>query len=539
MVLKQRNFNENVENKMESLWIYSRIFTKFWLFYAYFCVILSLIFRGVNRVMIKSKAIEALKSLNKTELRELQDFIESPFHNKNKTIRKLFAAIKPYHPSFENKKFTKEFIYSKILPGKEYADKTFRNLMSDLLELIESYLAYSELNRNPIFERYFRTIGISEKGVISLAERSIKDSDRLFENFQFDGGNIFYFMHLNEMEKDFTAIGKNKLINLNMKEGEYLIYAFLSKYLIFKMKYYNYLHKLGTEKLSGFITEFEKSINIVNFIKFLEERPSVHSEIILMYYYSTKFMSEPDAEAYYNKTKQLFEKNKQFMNRTEVINIYLTFSGYIISKMRDGNNKYARELFEMYRNMIEEKLIIGENEQHLHITIFNNIVTLALRLNEMEWAKNFTENYYSYLKPEFRETMYNFSYAQYYFREKKFELSLECMNRVNFENYYIKTGVRNLLLKIYFELKYTESFFSLSDSIRHYLSKDKLIPEDRKESDINFINHVTKLYKYCLEPSKDKLAGLKEDTETRPSGVHSEWLNKKIEELENAEAAMI
>src|SRR5205085_12106298 len=110
---------------------------------------------------------------------------------------------------------------------------------------------------------------------------------------------------------------------------------------------------------------------------------------------------------------------------------------------------------------IEEKLIIGEAETHLHITIFNNIVELGLRNHEHEWTKSFIDRYTDHLLPEYRETMKNFSYANYYFREKEFEKSLQCMNNVNLENYYIKSGVRNLLVKIYFELKYTESFFSL------------------------------------------------------------------------------
>jgi len=481
--------------------------------------------------MIKSKVINVLKKLNKTEIRELGDFVNSPYHNRNKNVRKLFILLKAFYPLFENKKLTKEFIYSKLFAGKNYSDKTIRNLNSDLLELIEKYLAYSFISKNPSLEKNFRTAALSDKGLSGLVESSIKEADKLFKNFKFDGGNIFYLMHLNEMEKDFLAIRKNKLINLNMKEGEYLVYAFLSKYLIFKMKFYNYKYKLGTEKLSEFVEQFEKSINIESFVKHLENISSPYAEIILIYYYCAKFMSEPGDSRYYNKTKALFAKNKNFLDRTEIINIYLTFNGYCIAKMRSGESRYEKDLFELYKSMIEEKLILGEGEQYLHITIFNNIVTIGLRLNELEWTKNFVEEYTFYLIPEYKDTMYNYSYSQYYFRKKEFEKSLECMNNVNFENYTIKSGVRNLLLKIYFELKYTESFFSLSDSMKHYLSNDKMLPEDKREQDFNFILHTNKLYKYYLDPSRGKLGNIKSEIIEKSPGAHEGWLHEKIEEL--------
>ena len=75
------------------------------------------------------------------------------------------------------------------------------------------------------------------------------------------------------------------------------------------------------------------------------------------------------------------------------------------------------------------------------------------------------------------------------------------------------------------------SFFSLSDSIKHYLSNDKMIPEDKKEQDYNFIMHTNKLYKYYLEPSLDKLENIKSEIIEKFPGGHEGWLLEKVEEL--------
>ncbi len=481
--------------------------------------------------MINSKVIEILKRFDRKELKELSDFVDSPFHNKNKNVRKLFTALKPFYPEFAGSKLTKENIYEKIFPGRSYADKTFRNLMSDLMNLIESYVAYSYIDNDIYYRKFFRTIGLAGLQMDSLAGSAMKEADKLFSDIKFDGGNFFYLMHLLEMEKDFLAIRKNKLINLNMKEGEYLIYAFLSKYLIFKMKYYNYRYKLGTEKLSGFIEEFEKSINLESFIKFIERSPSTEMEIVLIYYYCTKFMSDISADSYYSKVKLLFEKNKNRLNRTETVNLYLTFNSYCVARIRQGSKEYARELFSIYKKMFEENLAMGEGETHLHITIFYNVVSIALNIGEAPWAKSFIDNNHTKLLPEYEETMYNYSYSLYYFHRKEFEKSLQHLNKVNFENHFIKTGVRMLLLKIYYELRYTESLYSMCDSIKHYFSGDKQIPPDIKNSSIEFINICARLYRNLADSSKEKILDIQNEIEHKHLGLNKDWLLEKLDEM--------
>ena len=480
--------------------------------------------------MIKSKTIDLLKSLDKSEMKELEDFVNSPFFNKNKNVRKLFAGLKPFYPEFENKKLTKEFLYSKIIPGKSFSDKTFRNLSSDLLALVEKYLAVSVLSRDPLYEKYLKISGLFKKSAYVLTESNIKESEKIFDSSNFDGGNILYTMHLIEMEKDFLSISKNKLINLNMNEGEYLILSFISKYLIFKMKYYNYRYKLGTEKLSGFIGEFDKSIELEPFMKYLEKEKKPFTEIILIYFYCTRFMNDLNANEFYYKVKPLLKKNMRNIIRSEIINIYLTLNAFCVAKIRNGEQEYERELFNLYKDMLDENLLT-EGELHLHITIFNNIITMGLKLGEYEWVIQFLDKYSEKLLPEFRETMYNYSYSQYYFYRKEFEKALAHINKVNFENYYIKSGVRTLLLKIYYELKYTESFFSLADSLKHYLSGDKQIPEDKRTTDYNMVSLTTRLFKHRLEPSKSGLDDLKFDIQNTRTGSHKEWLVEKINEL--------
>ncbi len=399
-----------------------------------------------------------------------------------------------------------------------------------MLDLFEKFIGYLNFRGDEFFEKYNIVFGLTRKRLISLTESRIKEMDRMYDNLPFDGGNLFYVMHLLEMQKDYLDINKNKMIDLNMKEGEYLIYTFLSKYLIFKMKYLNYLHKSTTQKLSEFIEEFERSLNIDALMENLEKNPSREAEIILIYYYCTKFMNIPAGDEYYEKVKVLFDKNKNNFDKTEKINIYLTLNTYCIVRIRADIRKYERELFELYLKMLEENLVLGEGEKNIHITIFYNVFALALRLGELEWTKSFIEKYHHKLIPEYRDTMYNFAYAHYYFSSNDFEKALVSINKVNFENYYIKTGARILLLKIYFELKYTESFFSLCDTIKHYLAHDKQIPENVKKTDHEFIVLANKIFRFGLEPDKYNKTDIELEIKNKISSINKEWLLEKLNE---------
>lgn len=481
--------------------------------------------------MIKSKVIDSLKSLTKDELKEFGEFISSPFFNKNRNVTALFTELKKYYPDFDNRNMTKENVYSKIYPGNRFTDKTFRNLMSDLYSLAEKYFTLKNLEKRKLLSKYLLISEHENRALHKQAEHNIKEAGEILQTELFDGGNLFYINHLVEMEKDYIQIYKNKLVSLNMKEGEYLVYAFLVKYLAFKMKAINYRHKNESEKFSELISEFERSVDLSKFIHYLETAGGFEAEMILTYYYTTKFMSDPKDSASFEKALELFYKNKPRIDRTETTNLYLTFSGYCAVKISGGNKDYNRTLFDIYQKMFDENLLMHESEQYLHITIYNNVVTSALSLGKYEWTRTFIEEYADKLLPEYKESMYNYTISRYYFATGKFESSLECLSRVTNDNYWIRSRSKILQLRIYYELGHVEAFFSLYDAIKHSIKADKQLPIREKENDEVFITLLHRLFKAKLNAASDELKSLRETANSKLKGQLLDWLLIKIDEI--------
>jgi len=69
--------------------------------------------------MIKSKAIQVLKTFSEDELRLFSKFVNSPFHNNNKNLSRLFAYLKKHYPLFDNKRFTKRTLCENLSIRKD------------------------------------------------------------------------------------------------------------------------------------------------------------------------------------------------------------------------------------------------------------------------------------------------------------------------------------------------------------------------------------------------------------------------------------
>jgi len=98
--------------------------------------------------MLKSKAIDILKTFSKEEYKRFEDFVVSPYFNKSKSLINLVSSLKNFFPEFNSEKMTEQFIYEKIFPANLYSYSMMRNLMSELLQLCEKFILNDRLNKN-------------------------------------------------------------------------------------------------------------------------------------------------------------------------------------------------------------------------------------------------------------------------------------------------------------------------------------------------------------------------------------------------------
>src|SRR5207244_2756512 len=123
---------------------------------------------------LKSKFIDIIKTFSKEELKEFKDFLNSPYHNSNKNVIKIYELIRKTAPYFDSPLITKEKLFGKIYPGKKYNDTVMRILLSDLLSLGEEFLVSKASKKNKIDEILILLEEFKIRGLDSLYRSNYK-----------------------------------------------------------------------------------------------------------------------------------------------------------------------------------------------------------------------------------------------------------------------------------------------------------------------------------------------------------------------------
>ena len=82
--------------------------------------------------MIKNNAILILKTFSDKEVSLFEDFLSSPFHNKNTKVTQFFNILRKFHPAYTDEKLSKENLFKELFGNVKYKESYVRNLFSDL-----------------------------------------------------------------------------------------------------------------------------------------------------------------------------------------------------------------------------------------------------------------------------------------------------------------------------------------------------------------------------------------------------------------------
>jgi len=258
-------------------------------------------------------------------------------------------------------------------------------------------------------------------------------------------------------------------------------------------------------------------------INFAEENFSGKENLFDLYYTELLLHINGD-EKYYFSLKHLKDKLSDKIHKNTLSLIYFTLTNYATEQFEKGKLNYLNELFNLHKEILKRKLYGNIFSEFL----FMNIVTVALRLDETKFAEKFVGEYKNKLKKDVREDTYNCTLANIYFSKKEFSRALETLSKINFSFSLHKFLIKNLTLKIYYELNETNSIYSLIDSFKHTIKRDKSVPENVKALVTNYTNFVKELVRIKQgEKNKEDIeARIKKETTAEKS-----WLLSKAKEF--------
>lgn len=476
--------------------------------------------------MHNNSLIKLLRTFTPKEISDFKDFLISPYFNKKNSVVKLYDVLRRSYPQFPENEISKKNIHESLFPGKSYNDTNLRVLVHNLNELAKKFLAYRSFESSKIEFDFKMFTGLMGKQQFSYLEKMLdklnseleKESliadEYNFHKFRLEYENIFslHEYHIGVFEKF-----------LHKADFEKAFYYLSSYYYIKSMRLYINVLNLQLIYNKKFETaHFEKMVNIID-EDLISENPVIEIFCLII-----KLFDTGADEKYYYRVKELLQKTRNRLNISDTSEIYINLTNFCNRKISSGVKKFKKEKFELYKEENEIKMYLVNG--CMPPIYYKNLVILALSLDEYKWVKDFISEFKDELPEDSRLNIYNYCLALYEFDMHEFDKALELLSKIKFDELYLKYDSKILQLMIYYETGSEESLLSSLEAYRHFLSNNKLLPENKKEMYTNFHKFISRLISLKNKKDKTEIERLKHSISGDIKIFNKEWIIRKIDE---------
>ncbi|MFK8005593.1 MAG: hypothetical protein AB8H03_04450 [Saprospiraceae bacterium] len=438
------------------------------------------------------KLFSLLQQLDSREKAKFTSFLEDGFFNKRKDVKLLFASW----VNEKGRSHPPEFYWKKIFPNanvKTFTKKDWNLLTSRTLKLLEDFLAIKEMLASQTDKKFFLAKAYRKLQKEKWFKTAVKDTELALEK------QIFRSTHYLQQKHDLAYEEYDYIQSFNRKERTNLqeVSDSLNAYF------------LATKIRQGCIAISRKTINQevyeIDFLEealaFVDQNPScLKVPAIAMYFYCYKAITSDENESYFRQLRTQIETYQSNFPPSEIRDIYFVAINYCIRRLNTGTKIYVREALELYRLSLEAGYLLEDGI--MPESTFGNIVSLALKLKEYDWAKSFLEKYQNQLHPNFQAPLFHFSMAKLFYEENEIEESMQQLSLVVTKAPFLFLGARTLQLKIYFELNEYDLLESLLESLRVYLQRRKDLGYRRENYD-NLISFAKVLLQLPIMSKKE------------------------------------
>jgi hypothetical protein len=471
--------------------------------------------------MQKSKPIRILQSLSAWELKSLDEYIRSPFFNKNKRVLEAWEFIYGFAPDFIDKRLTMESCFGAVFPEETFQAQKLRYLMTDLTRLIEGFLVYQSQESRP-YERGISLLEAFEQRGLekdfqetyrklekkALAEE-LKESDQFLQRFLL-------------AEKKYLFEVKNQKRSAQSTVDEVITpldQFYLSKKLRYACELINRANVLNQDYNLFLIREINQTI---------PDFSHLQHHLIRLYHITLQTLIDGDNEDHFFQLKKLLVENYGQISQDEIRNLYAFALNYCIKKLNTGKSEFAQQIFELYQILVEKRIIFEHGV--LPVPHFKNTVTIGTRMQAYEWVEAFIENYHSFLPPEEAQNAYTYNMAYLQFSRGNYRRVKRLLNTVEFTDVFYQTDAKTTLIKTYYELGEYEPLIYLLGSFKVYLKRNQQLSDYQRKLYLNLIKITWALVKYQVG-EKITIDQIKERMDRMPNIAGKQWVSQKIGEL--------
>lgn len=474
--------------------------------------------------MKHNKLYQLLTSFDERDWTNAEDFIQSPFFNKNNRCIELFLVLKEKFKNKGNTSFETQELSQLLFKNNKNPEKYLRVVMVQLTQLLEQFLIQQELQNHPIYEE-------------NLLNKNLLNR-KLYGHFL-----SLYRKKKRQEEKE----GKLQSIDLERCQSDFY----------WALDYQNYLHSVQSRNIEQ--TPVKASIQaldryfLLHRLQLMIEQISIaqlsqpevempvlpvlyqliqvshlsESKLLELYYLAVQVLLSPPTNNAFEKLYERLETYAPFISKNELHILFTVLINYSImtQKGRKSNN---RLVFDLYKKMVQYEVFRVQG--YISEGKFKNIVTLGCHFSEFEWTEVFIEKYYHFLDSTHRQSIYHFNKGAFHFFKKDFDTAQEHLSKVEQFELFYTIDTKGLLIRIYQEKGEDMAAFRALHAFRNFVRKQRQLPANIKKSYLNFANMLLK-----INAEKEKYQNratlknrLLKKLEAYALIYHKEWLRGQI-----------
>lgn len=426
-----------------------------------------------------SKLWQTFYAMSSPERHKCQDWLEVSFHNVSPAClvyyQALMSAVEKQNPP------QKTEVFAQIFPRKPYNDQALRLIESQLLKQVEKFLLFHLLEEDnldylwlkaQLFQR--RKLDKSLQSTMNqiasiLGHQSNQNADYHWQKYKLSYEEIAHTQYQSkntaqELERHFALL------------DDAYVSAILRQtcYLLANQSVYNTHFELG---VLPYLLEYLAA----------RKRPLPPAiEVYLTYY---RLITNTHQENFYH-FYQCLERCHGLLPENEQRDLYLAANNFCIRQLNKGQKEFEKIALDIYKRILDQNLF----KEGMSYLTFSNIVALALKTGDLDWAELFIRTHSAELTDEDRESSMALNLARLAYSRQDYSTALVLLQKADFRNLLNHLVAKSLLIKVYYEAgEYATLDYQLT-AMKVFLYRHKVIGW-HKQAFLNLLRYTTLLLK--------------------------------------------
>jgi|GEM_PF-1781745 len=443
--------------------------------------------------MVKSSLIQCLFKLSKKEIERFLLFVKSPYYNSNSHVKMLIKYFLLHFDNYDSKNFDKEIIYKHVYSNNTFNYVQLRRLFSTTLSLLEEMLITEHRNENELSNHLdLLNVLIAKKMDKRIGKAIQKVENILSKPSNFIHSEDYYIKYkmidlLDEWYISQSDFSKPHLIQQKVD-------ALDIQYIIEKL--YQSCEMLNREgKFAGRNEAMKYQYPFIEAIDQYVTKDAYFKNVISLniYHKIYKSLVAANDEDNYFELCNLVEKHIELFDRADGADIYVNLMNFATRKINQGKTQFFSHIFKIQKEMLANGFLIN-NGIMPHLS-YQNLVTTALGLKEYKWAKNFIQEYKTYLPESIKDNAYNYNLAVYCCETNDYEKAHDLLVNIEYNNLMYNLNARAMLLRVFFETDEIIALEAHTSAFKVYLMRNKMINKDKYRRYYNLFRFTESLFK--------------------------------------------